>query len=444
MSLPENIGIGGMSCATCVRRVEKTLARLEGVAEARVNLAAGRALLLPEKDRAIDLALVEAAVSAAGFVFQGRVSSRLISRQEDEAQRRERFLTVKVALGMVLSLLIMAFSMPESFPVLEGLPTLWLSRLAWILTSLVLFGVGSNFFQAAYAALRQGAADMNTLVILGALSAYVYSVLIYLRPSFLKLDPAAAHLYFDGAAMIVTLVLLGRLLEFKARRRASQAIRKLYALQPPRARVVRGDGFLELPIEDLRPGDLIQMRPGERLPVDGRLRGGSSSVDESMLTGESRPQRKAEGDEVFAGTLNQLGSFVFEVTRIGDETTLGQIIQLVDEAQSSKAPIQRFADRVAAIFVPVVLGLAGLTFLVWFFLVPAATFNQALLHAISVLIIACPCAMGLATPTAIMVGTGIGARHGIILKGGEVLERVQRLSTVVFDKTGTLTAGSCV
>ena len=451
MNSPETIGVGGLTCAACVRRVEKTLEKVSGITEARVNLATGRALLLPDKEQEIDLGSVEEAITKAGFIYQGRASSRLLTVQEKEPGREERTLTIKVVAGIGLSLLVMAVSMPGLIPGLGKIPSFFLNLVAWGLTSAVIFWVGGGFFRAAFAAFKQRSADMNTLVVLGSLAAYSYSVLVFLAPGFVtstlsspsSLTPKTTpHLYFDGAAMIVALVLLGRLLEFRARRKASQAIRKLFALQPPSARVVKDDGFLELPVEALKIGDLVQIRPGERLPVDGRVLTGSSSVDESMLTGESLPRRKEPDDEIFAGTLNQLGTFTFRVTRIGTETTLGQIIKLVDEAQNRKAPIQRFADQVAGIFVPVVLVIALITFLVWNFLVPEPSFNQALLNAVSVLIIACPCAMGLATPTAIMVGTGIGARHGIIFKGGEVLERVHRLTTVVFDKTGTLTTGT--
>ena len=444
----ETIAVGGMTCAACVRRVEKTLEKVSGVEEARVNLATGRALLLPDKELKIDLGAVEAAIVRAGFIYQGKASGRKSSLEEEEQSREERTLTIKVAAGISLALLVMAVSMPGLIPGLSRMPSTLLSAIAWVLTSVVVFWVGGGFFRAAFAAFKQGSADMNTLVVLGSLAAYCYSVLIFLVPGFVNsnLRPAtpnpSPHLYFDGAAMIIALVLLGRLLEFRARRQASQAIRKLFDLQPPVARVVKDEEFIDLPVEALKLDDQIQIRPGERLPVDGLLLSGTSTVDESMLTGESLPRRKEPGDELFAGTLNQLGTFIFKVTRIGADTTLGQIIKLVDEAQTHKAPIQHFADRVAGVFVPVVLMIALITFLVWNFLVPESSFNQALLNSVSVLISACPCAMGLATPTAIMVGTGIGARQGIILKGGEVLERVHRLTTVVFDKTGTLTKGT--
>ena len=451
MKSPETIAVGGMTCAACVRRVEKTLEKVSGIGEVRVNLATGQALLLPDSELEVDIAVVEEAIVKAGFLYQGKAAGRSLTVQEKEQSQEERILTIKVIAGIGLSLLVMALSMPGLIPGLGRMSPFFLNSMAWGLTSVVIFWVGGGFFRAAFAALRQRSADMNTLVVLGSMAAYSYSVLIFLVPDFVTstLSPLSSidsktspHLYFDGAAMIVALVLLGRLLEFRARRKASQAIRKLFALQPPVARIVKGEEFLELPVAALKNGDMVQIRPGERLPVDGQVLSGTSTVDESMLTGESLPRRKEPGNELFAGTLNQLGTFIFKVTRIGAETTLGQIIKLVDEAQTRKAPIQRFADQVAGIFVPVVLVIAIITFLVWDFLVSDPSFNQALLNAVSVLIIACPCAMGLATPTAIMVGTGIGARHGIILKGGEVLERVHRLTTVVFDKTGTLTTGT--
>jgi len=441
----ESVAVGGMTCAACVRRVEKTLSKISGIDQARVNLATGQALLVAEKDGGVDLDAVAEAITKAGFIYQGRAAERSLTAQEDEQDREEKILKFKVIAGIGLSLLVMLAAMPGLISGLSRIPTSFLNFFSWALTSVIVFWIGSGFFRSAFAALQHRSADMNTLVVLGSMAAYSYSVLILLLPDFVTENlssQGAGHLYFDGAAMIVSLVLLGRLLEFRARRKASQAIRKLLALQPPVARVVQGDEFIELPVAALQNGDLVQIRPGERLPVDGELLTGTTTVDESMLTGESLPRRKEPGDELFAGTLNQLGTFVFKVTRIGAETTLGQIIKLVDEAQMSKAPIQRFADQVAGIFVPVVLLIAVVTFLVWNFMVPLPSFNQALLNAVSVLIIACPCAMGLATPTAIMVGTGIGARHGIVLKGGEVLERVHRLTTVVFDKTGTLTTGS--
>jgi Cu+-exporting ATPase len=268
--------------------------------------------------------------------------------------------------------------------------------------------VGSRFFTGALKAARQKTSDMNTLVAIGALSAYIYSALATFFPRFFAEAGLMPHVYYDGAAMIVTLILLGRLLEAGARGRTSQAIRRLVGLKPRTARVIRDDQEMDIPVEEVLKGDLLVVRPGEKIPTDGIVRSGSSAVDESMLTGESVPANKEPGSEVFGATLNRSGSFTFEATKIGAETALSQIIRLVEEAQGSKAPIQRLADRVAAVFVPVVIAIALLTFIVWFFFVPEPVFSRALLNFVSVLVIACPCALGLATPTAVMVGTGWG------------------------------------
>jgi Cu+-exporting ATPase len=311
----------------------------------------------------------------------------------------------------------------------------------FVLTAPVVFWVGSRFFVGALKAARQKTSDMNTLVAMGAFSAYLYSALATFFPRFFSSAGIMPHVYYDGAAVIVTLILLGRLLEAGAKGRTSQAIQRLMGLKPKTARVVRDGHEQDIPVEELLSGDLVVVRPGEKIPTDGIVRSGSSVVDESMLTGESVPVNKEPGNEVFGATLNRSGSFTFEATKIGAETALAQIIRLVEEAQGSKAPIQRLADQVAAVFVPVVMAIAVLTFVVWYFFVPEPVFSRALLNFVSVLVIACPCALGLATPTAVMVGTGLGAEHGILIKGGESLEKAYRLTTVVFDKTGTLTRG---
>jgi Cu+-exporting ATPase len=282
---------------------------------------------------------------------------------------------------------------------------------------------------------------MNTLVAVGALAAWLYSSLATFFPRFFAGAEIMPHVYYDGAAFIVTLIILGRLLEARAKGKTSQAIQRLMGLKPKTARVVRDGVESDIPIEGVVKGDLVVVRPGEKIPTDGVVVSGNSSVDESMLTGESMPVAKEAGTEVFAATLNRTGSFTFRAMRIGAETALAQIIRLVEEAQGSKAPIQRLADKVASIFVPVVFGIGLLTFAVWYFLVPDPVFSRALLNFVSVLVIACPCALGLATPTAVMVGTGLGAENGILIKGGESLENAYRLRTVVFDKTGTLTRG---
>jgi Cu+-exporting ATPase len=303
------------------------------------------------------------------------------------------------------------------------------------------FWVGSRFYIGAIKAARQKTTDMNTLVAVGALSAYLYSALATFFPRIFSSAELVPHVYYDGAALIVTLIILGRLLEAKAKGRTSAAIKKLMGLRPKTARVIRDDKESDIPIEQVVKGDLVIVRPGEKVPTDGVVISGSSSIDESMLTGESMPVVKEAGEHVFGATLNKSGSFTFKATRVGSETALAQIIHLVEEAQGSKAPIQRLADKVASIFVPVVFLIGIITFVVWYFFVPEPVFSRALLNFASVLVIACPCALGLATPTAIMVGTGIGAEHGILIKGGESLENAYKLTKVVFDKTGTLTKG---
>ena len=280
---------------------------------------------------------------------------------------------------------------------------------------------------------------MNTLVVMGTSAAYLYSAVATLAPGLFA--AGRADVYFDTSALIITLILLGRLLEAGAKGRTNEAIKKLAGLQAKTARVVRGGEELDVPVESVDIGDVVVVRPGEKIPVDGRVVSGESAVDESMITGESIPVMKREGDEVIGATMNTSGSFRFEATKVGEDTALYQIMRMVEEAQGSKAPIQRLADRISAVFVPAVIGVAAVTFLVWLLLGPEPALTFALLNTVAVLIIACPCAMGLATPTSIMVGTGKGAESGILIRGGEALEAAHKLDTVVLDKTGTLTRG---
>ena len=435
------IQIAGMSCAACVRRVEQGLAALEGVHAAAVNLATSQAVV--EFDpQVMDEAAIGRKIEELGYEPLGLLDEVQEDPIEAAREREIRDLKRKVLVGAVLSVLVMMGSMQEWFPLLRDVPTQLMPFLLFVLTTPVVFWVGKRFISGAVKAARQKTSDMNTLVALGAFSAYLYSTLATFRPAFFGHPGHALHLYYDGAAMIITLVLLGRLLEARARGKTSQAIKRLMKLTPATARVVRGGTEIDVPVAQVVCGDLILIRPGERIPTDGVVVDGHSTVDESMLTGESLPISKERESEVFAGTMNVSGGFTFRSTRVGSETALGQIIRLVEEAQGSKAPIQRFADKVASIFVPVVLVLAVVTFAVWYFAVPDASFSRALLNFVSVLIIACPCAMGLATPTAVMVGTGLGAEQGILIKGGESLERACKLTTVIFDKTGTLTRGT--
>ena len=335
----------------------------------------------------------------------------------------------------------MILSMPHYIPYLKEVPHQILFYILFVLTTPVQFWAGKQFLTGAWGAARHGSADMNTLIAVGTLSAYGYSSVVTFFPSLFHQSGLKAEIYFDSAAMIIALILLGRLLEARAKGQTSEAIRKLIGLAPKTARVIRDNQESDIPVEEVQKGDLIVVRPGEKIPVDGRIREGRSAVDESMLTGESLPVDKNPGDEVIGATLNKSGSFTFEATRVGEETALAQIILLVEQAQGSKAPIQRLADQVAGVFVPIVMGIAVLTFIIWFFWGPPPALTFALLNFVAVMIIACPCALGLATPTAIMVGTGKGAENGILIKGGESLESIHKLTTIVFDKTGTLTKG---
>ncbi|HMK33585.1 MAG TPA: heavy metal translocating P-type ATPase [Desulfomonilaceae bacterium] len=435
------ISVGGMHCAACVQRVERILKNVPGVKDASVNLAASKVQIIHEGHE--DLEAYKQALDDAGYQFLGAVGESDEDPIERARRQEMRELKIKLFSGFVLSVLIHAGSMPHWFPFLEEVPRFWVFLALFLMTTPVVFWVGSRFFIGAYKAAKQGTTDMNTLVAVGALSAYVYSTVVTFFPGFFA-SAGVQYVYFDSAAMIVTLILLGRYLEARAKGKTSEAIKKLVGLKPKTARILRNGVETDIPVELLAKGDVVLVRPGEKIPTDGVVLSGASAVDESMLTGESVPVAKEPGNEVFAATMNRSGSFTFKATKIGSETALAQIIRLVEEAQGSKAPIQRLADRVASIFVPTVFVIAVATFCIWYFMVPEATFSQALLNFVSVLIIACPCAMGLATPTAVMVGTGLGAEKGILIKGGESLEKAYKLTAIVFDKTGTLTRGKPV
>jgi P-type Cu+ transporter len=435
------VSVGGMTCAACVRRVEQAIGTVAGVRDVSVNLATARATIVYDPMVWGGVDAVKLIILDSGYEYLGVLSEMGADPVAAAREREISDLRVRVTVGVVLSVIVFLGSMQHWFPFLSSIPRSVVLFTLLFLTTPVVFWVGERFLVGAYKAARQKTSDMNTLVAVGALSAYFYSVAATLFPRFFAQADLMPHVYYDGAAMIVTLVLLGRYLEAKAKGRTSQAIRKLMDLRPKSARVIKDGAEQEVPVEELVRGDLIVIRPGEKIPTDGIVITGESSVDESMLTGESISVLKTAGSKVFAATLNKLGSFQFQATGVGADTVLGQIVRLVEEAQGSKAPVQRLADRIASIFVPVVFIIGLITFLVWYFLAPEASFSRALLNFVSVLVIACPCALGLATPTAVMVGTGIGAERGILIKGGETLEKAHRLTTVVFDKTGTLTRG---
>ena len=435
-----SLSVGGMSCAACVVRVEKALGQIEGVEKAAVNFATEKAQVVYDPGK-VDLEKFKTAIEEAGYHFRGIARAELRDLEREEREQELSLLKKKFIFSVITGALIMVLSMPHYIPYLKEVPHQILFYILFVLTTPVQFWAGKQFIVGAWTVARHGGADMNTLIAVGTLSAYIYSSVATFFPSLFLQSGLTPEVYFDSAAMIIALILLGRLLEARAKGQTSEAIRKLIGLAPKTARVIKDNQEKDIPVEEVQKGDLILVRPGEKIPVDGRIQEGQSAVDESMLTGESLPVDKKVGDEVIGATLNKSGSFVFEATHIGEETALAQIIRLVEQAQGSKAPIQRLADQVAGIFVPIVMGIAVLTFVIWYFWGPSPSLTFALLNFVAVMIIACPCALGLATPTAIMVGTGKGAENGILIKGGESLESVHKLTTIVFDKTGTLTRG---
>lgn len=435
-------GVEGMTCASCVARVERALSGVDGVVSAEVNLATERATVLFDP-RSADFGKMTRAVEAAGYrLLPPAEGEEALDRERRRRERETRILRVKLIYSAASAVVILVLSMlGMHLPGLSSISERTRFVVLFALATPVQFWPGLTFYRAAFRAARHGATDMNTLIAVGTTAAYFYSVTATFFPSFISEAGLELAVYYDASAAIIALILLGRFLEARARGRTSEAIRRLMGLQARTARVVRDGVEVEVPVEEVRVGDLVAVRPGEKVPVDGVVEEGRSSVDESMFTGEPLPVEKGPGDEVTGATLNTTGYFRFRVTRVGSDTALAQIVRLVEEAQGSKAPIQRLADRVAAVFVPAVISVAVVTFLVWLLAGPEPSFNLALLNFVAVLVIACPCALGLATPTAIMVGTGKGAEMGILIKGGEVLERAGSLDMVVFDKTGTLTWG---
>jgi P-type Cu+ transporter len=428
------IPVTGMTCASCGRRVERALEKVPGVLKTSVNLANEKATV-GYLTGEVELRDLEKAVEGAGYgVVRGEESCAEHSHEREYKKIKADFI-----LAAALTALILVGSLPMMLGLEPPIPMMWLAFVLLALATPVQFWAGRRFYRGAWGALRHGQANMNTLVVMGTSAAYLYSAVVALAPQLFA--AGRADLYFDTSALIITLILLGRVLEARAKGRTNEAIKKLAGLRAKTARVVREGEELDVPLEDVRVGDLVVVRPGEKVPVDGRVVSGGSAVDEAMITGESIPVIKREGDEVIGATMNTSGSFRFAATKVGEDTTLHQIMRMVEEAQGSKAPIQRLADRISAVFVPAVIGVAAVTFVVWLLLGPEPALTFALLNTVAVLIIACPCAMGLATPTSIMVGTGKGAESGILIRGGEALEAAHKLDTMVLDKTGTLTRG---
>ncbi|MGO9015835.1 MAG: heavy metal translocating P-type ATPase [Dissulfurispiraceae bacterium] len=431
-SVRMDFAVRGMTCAACVGAVERALKELYGVLNVSVNLAAEKASVeyiptivgFEDFKRTIKEAGYDAEQPGNDFVDNERVR-----REKEYRELRKQFiisaaLSIAVFMGNMLSI-----------PVLSN----W--YVLFMLATPVQFWCGIRFHRAAISALRHGTTNMNTLISLGTNAAYIYSTAAVFAPGLFFAGGIAPQVYFDTSAAIITLILLGRLLEARAKGKTSESIRKLMGLQAKTATVVRDGNELDVMIEEVVVGDIVVVKPGGRIPVDGIVVSGYSTVDESMLTGESLPVEKSEGDTLFNGTVNKTGSFRLQALKIGRDTALAQIVRLVEAAQGSKAPIQRLADKIASVFVPIVIGIAVLTFAIWFIEGPRPSFALALMNFIAVLIIACPCSLGLATPTAIMVGTGKGAENGILIRDAESLELAHKIGVVVLDKTGTITKG---
>ena len=434
-----SLSIEGMSCAACVRRVERAVLAAPGVLEASVNLANREAAVryLPGE---VSVEKLCEAVADAGY--QAAPVTAEPERQRDEASQREyRRLLSRFWFGAAVSLPVLYLSFPLPGVPAEGSAAQQLARVFMGAATLAVLGwSGSSFYRGAISALRHRTADMNTLVATGVSAAWLYSATATLAPGLFP--EGLADVFYDAACVVVTLVLLGSAFEVRARARTSEALQMLIGLRAKTARVVRGEAELDVPIQDVVVGDLLIVRPGEKIPVDGEVIEGRSPVDESMVTGEPIPVEKQPGDPVIGATINRTGSFRFRATKVGRDTVLSQIVQMVREAQGSKAPIQRTADAVASWFVPTVMLVAAVAALVWLQVGPEPQVRYALVVGVTVLVIACPCALGLATPISLMVALGKGAQHGILIKTGDALETAHRLDTVVLDKTGTITHGT--
>ena len=441
-----NLSIVGMHCTSCASLIERQINKVDGVSEARVNFASEKASILYDSNICTSTELVNA-VEKAGY--SAVLDTEEFSKNQSIRQREEiksqwkRFL-----ISLLLSSPMIYFMFLDFFKFLPGGNFIfpYIGIISFILATPIQFYIGAGFYKGMVSALRMKTFNMDSLIAIGTSVAYFYSLINFVgyyatKNSFIGLmGEKIPDLYFETAAFLITFVLLGKFLEAKAKGRTSEAIKKLMGLQAKTARVIRNGKTLDIPIEDVIKNDIIVVRPGEKISVDGVITKGSSAIDESMITGESLPIEKFIGDNVIGGTINKLGSFEFCATRIGSETTLSQIIRLVEDAQGSKAPIQAVADKISAWFVPAVIAIATLTFVIWFFIL-GSTLPFALMAFTAVIVIACPCALGLATPTAIMVGTGVGAEHGILVKGGEPLESASKINTIIFDKTGTITKG---
>ncbi|HZJ41049.1 MAG TPA: heavy metal translocating P-type ATPase [Candidatus Saccharimonadales bacterium] len=439
-----NLSLFGMHCSSCANIIERSLKKVPGVKQANVNFAAEKANIIFDENLANPELLIDM-VAKAGY------KAETVDAKDGDYERRKRENETKVYkkkfwFSFALSF-PMAYFMLLSFLAIPGKAVIlpYAGIISLLLTIPIQFIIGAGFYKGAWASLKMKTFNMDSLIAIGTSTAFIYSIINFVNyfiktGSIIGVGGMIPDLYFETAAFLITFVVLGKWMEIRTKSRTGDAIKKLMGLQAKTARVVRAGETMDIPIESVVHGDIIVVRPGEKVPVDGKIIKGSSAIDESMITGESLPTEKKIGDTVIGSTLNKTGSFEFEATRIGSETALAQIIRLIEDAQGSKAPIQGFADKISAVFVPTVIGIAIVTFLIWYFFL-GATLSFALMTFTAVIVIACPCALGLATPTSLMVGTGKGAEYGILVKGGEPLEAACRIKAIIFDKTGTLTNG---
>lgn len=436
-----SLEIEGLNCASCMAKTEKALLSVPGVVDASVNLATARAKV--HMERGVSPDLLSKAIVDVGYgarILEDKIETA--DSSDDSARREVRQYSRRliIAAALTVPIFFLAMFSPRT-PFISDLPNRTIAFVQFLLALTLMLVAGRHFFIGAWKALRRRSADMNTLVAVGTGAAFLYSSLITIFPNLLEQTIIGTEVYFDTAAMIITLILLGRTLEARAKGATSQAIKKLIGLTPDTARVLRNKTEVEIPLQQVQPGDVVLIRPGEKIPVDGTVVDGHSSVDESMLTGEPIPVEKRAGDIVVGGTINTTGTLTFRAEKVGADTVLAQIIKIVEDATASKAPVQKIADRIASMFVPIVIAVAMIAFAVWLVIGPEPAFPHALTVLIAVLIIACPCALGLATPTAIMVGTGKGAQMGVLIRSGQSLEKMRTVDTIVLDKTGTLTQG---
>ncbi len=442
-----NLPVEGMTCASCVARVEKALSKVEGIEHVSVNFANEKVTF--EMGENVSLEDAAKAIGKYGYVLHtdvaGDDNKDESSTEHDIADEHYEKLKRDLLFGVLFTLPVFLISMLRDFQFFTSwwpLSIDYTNKILLVLTTPVIFVSGARFYKVFWTNIKHFSFEMNSLVAIGTGAAYGYSVLATLFPTWVQIGEGLPHVYFETAGVIIVLITMGKLLEARAKKKTGGAIKQLLELKPKEATILVNGAEKRVPLEELKLGDLVVIKPGEKIPADGIVKSGSAVVDESMLTGESIPVEKNVGSKVIGGTINKSGSVNFEITALGDNSVLGQIIKLVEEAQGSKAPIQKLADKVSSIFVPAVIILAIITFTGWLIFADANNFNVALINFVAVLIIACPCALGLATPTAIMVGTGLGARNGILIKNGESLEMAHKIDTIVLDKTGTITEGS--